>query len=248
LDASGLIGKNVKDENNREIGKVISFLIDSSGQAKEVLIENRYGKLITCPVERMNISKDGISLTSYIDKRAELISEKFPVTRKKRKILEKLLENKVIPQEIYENLCKEFDKILDEMKNEAQTLQKDIEKKIKKQEDYIRTLQLARAFLEIERGIGTLKDEVYQQSLLSLLKESKNASQRKISLLKIKNKISSILQGEETIKEEPQKESTAEHETKPQTMPDSPSSEAKSNSTAEPAGKKQAVTVHMTQD
>jgi hypothetical protein len=249
LDFSGLIGKNMKDENNREIGRITSFLIDPFGRVEEVLVEDRHGKLVSYEVERLKIDQDEVSLTSHVDKKMALLSERFPVMRKKRKVLDRLSDNKVIPQEIYQNLCKEFDKALKEMKSEAQNLLEDMDKQVKAQEDYIKMLQLARAFLEIEHGIGTVEDEVYQQSIMSLLKEVKNASQRKLSLLRTKDEVSSILLGEEEEpEEEPQAEPTAEPETEREVELETTPVEAESASKTESTEEKPAIPVRVTQE
>ena len=203
INAPGLVGKNVKDESGKENGKIVSFVIDSSGQAQEALVETINGQLIRYPVELLKTNKDEVSVVSEVDKKIEVLSEQMPTIRKKRKILDKLAENKVIPSGIHESLCKEFDKTLKEMKNEAQTVLENMDKQVKTQDEQLKTLQLARAFLEIEHGIGTVNDEVYQQSILSVLKEVKNAQQTKLSLFRAKDKVTDALQEE---KEEPKKE------------------------------------------
>jgi len=202
----------LKDEDEKEIGRITSFLIDSSGQVEEVLVENKQGRFVKYPVERLKVSKDEVFLVSPIGAKIEVLSEKFPLISKKRKVLDKLSENKVIPTEIYENLCKEFDRTLEEMKNEAQSLIEDAEKQIKAQEDHLKSLQLSRTFLEIEHEMETLSEETYQQSRISILKEIKNAQQRKLSLLKTKDKMIGIMQGEEEpqVKEVPESRAEAE--------------------------------------
>jgi len=106
--------------------------------------------------------------------------------------LESLFRNKEIPPEIYESLSAEFDKSLSELRAEAQNLLGDIDRQIQFQEDTIRMLHLARTFLEMEHGIGNIKDEVFRQSLLSILREIKYASYRKMTLLKTKDRVMSI--------------------------------------------------------
>ncbi len=249
IDASRLIGKHVKDESNREIGKIVSFLIDTLGRVEEVLVENKYGKFIKYPVDRLKANKDDISLSSYVDKRVEHLAEKFPVIKKKRQVLEKLSESKVIPSEIYENLCKEFDKALTEMTTEAQNLLEDLDKQVKAQEEFIKILQVARTFLEIEYGIGNVKDEVYQASLLSILKETKNTSQKKLSLLKNKDRVSSILLGqEEELKPAPIAEPIAASQAVPIAEPQPAVVESKTEPSTEPTEEKEPVTVRMTQE
>jgi len=253
IDAD-LIGKAVSDENNREIGKVMSFLIDSSAQVKDVLVQDRNESFVKYPVEWLRINEDGILLISNLDKRVELLSEKFPVMRKKREVLAGLYQEKVIPADIHENLAKEFDRALDGMKSEAQELLDETERKRRFQEDHIKTLQIARTFLEIEHGIGNVKDELYQQSLSSILNEIKNASQKKIGLLKTREKITGILKGEPqaTPKPKPEAEPLAEPKTtlkqEQKAEPRLVVREEKSGLPVESREEKHAITVHMTNE
>lgn len=189
---STIIGRILKDENGREIGKIVSFIIDSSGEAKEVLVENKGDELVKYPVERLKISQDEIFLVSDIERRVDEICEKLPVLLKKREILEALFRNKEILPEIYESLSAEFDKSIDDMRVKAQNVLSDIERQIQLQENTIKMLHLARTFLEMEHGIGNVRDDVFRQSLLSILREIRYASYRKMNLLKIKEKVSNI--------------------------------------------------------
>jgi len=233
LNAPGLVGKNVKDT-----GRIVSFLIDLSGQTKEALVENNNGQLVRYPVSLLKVGRDEVSMVSDIDKKVETISEQLPTMRKKKKILDKLAEGKVIPQGIHESLGREFDKSLKEMKDEAQTILEDADKQIKAQDEQLKTLQLARAYIEIEHGIGTVKDEVYQLSVMSILREVKNAQQTKLSLLKTKDKVSEALQEEKETKPEPLEEKKEE---------DAKAPEAKNEPAAQPKEGRQALPVRVTE-
>lgn len=187
-----LIGRSLKDENGREIGKIVSFIIDSSGEVKEVLAENKNEELTKYSVERIKIDQEEVLLVSEVDKRTEDLCGRFPLVYKKREILEKLFRNKEIMPEIYESLSAELDKSINEMRAEAQSLLNEIERQVQFQENMIKSLHLARTFLEMEHGIGNVRDEFFRQSLLSILREIKYASYRKMNLLKTKERILGI--------------------------------------------------------
>ncbi|MBS7634970.1 CdvA-like protein [Candidatus Bathyarchaeota archaeon] len=187
-----LIGRSLKDENGREIGKIVSFIIDSSGEVKEVLAENKNEELTKYSVERIKIDQEEVFLVSDVEKRTENLCGRFPAVYKKREILEKLFRNKEIMPEIYESLSAELDKSINEMRAEAQSLLNEVERQVQFQENIIKSLHLARTFLEMEHGIGNVRDEFFRQSLLSLLREIKYASYRKMNLLKTKERILGI--------------------------------------------------------
>ena len=220
IDLSGLIGETIRD-NNTEIGKVASFLIDSSGQVQEAFVQKSNGEFARYPVEKLRIDRDGIGLISDVTTRLETLSERFPIMRKKRRVLDKLMENNKIPSDTYTNLSKWLDKALNGMEKETQNLINDIDKQVADQEDFIKTVQLARTFLEIEHAMGTVKNEIYHQSLMSLLKEIRNGSQRKVDLQEIKGKLASILIEEEEVlpEPEPEEEPQAEPQTGPEAEP-----------------------------
>ena len=187
-----LIGRTLKDENGKEIGRIVSFIIDSSGNVREVLIESKSEMLVRYPVERLKYSQEDVFLVFDVERRVEEICEKMPVLLKKREILESLFKNKEILPEIYESLSAEIDKLISEVRAEAQNLLKEVEDEIQQQENLIRVLHLSRTFLEMEHGVGNVRDEVFRQSLISILKELKSASYKKMNLLKIKERISGL--------------------------------------------------------
>jgi len=194
FDASSLIGKTVKIRGEGEIGVIVSFIMDPSGQIRDVLIEGKQRILEKYPMEMLQIEDDEVFLSSSIEKKIKILSEKLPITRKKRQVLERLSKEKVVPQTIFESLVKEFDKTLREMKAEAKSLIGEIEEQAKIQEDWIKTLQMARAFLEIEHAIGSVNEEIYKRSIVALLKDMKNAQQRRLEMLRTKEKIAQILE------------------------------------------------------
>jgi len=188
FDASKLIGKTVKIRGKGDAGVIVSFIMDPSGQVKEVLIEGTQGILEKYPMEMLQVRDDEVFLSSSIEKKLESLSEKLPTTRKKRQVLEKLSKEKVVPQAIFESLVKKFDKML---------------KRIK-------TLQMARAFLEIEHAMGTVSEEIYKRSIVALLKDMKNAQQKRLELLRTKEKVTQILQEKPEVSlEEKQEEAQA---------------------------------------
>ncbi|MEM2163358.1 MAG: hypothetical protein QXR84_00550 [Candidatus Bathyarchaeia archaeon] len=189
-----LIGRTLMDESGGEMGRMISFIIDSSGNVREMLVESKGEMLIRHPVERPRCSQEDVFLIFGIEKDVEKICEKMPILLKKREILESLFKNKEILSEIYENLCVEIDKSINEIRVRAQNLLKEIDDEIRCYEDSIRMLHLSRTFLEMERGVGNIRDEVLRQSLLPILRELKSLSHKKMNLFKIRERILSLSQ------------------------------------------------------
>ncbi|MEM3955447.1 MAG: hypothetical protein QW424_01675 [Candidatus Bathyarchaeia archaeon] len=189
-----LIGRTLRDESGEEMGRMISFIIDSSGNVREMLVESKGEMLIRHPVERPRCSQEDVFLIFGIEKDVEEICEKMPILLKKREILESLFKNKEILSEIYENLCVEIDKSINEIRVRAQNLLKEIDDEIRCYEDSIRMLHLFRTFLEMERGVGNVRDEVFRQALPPILRELKSFFHKKMNLFKIRERILSLPQ------------------------------------------------------
>ena len=207
FDAPKLIGKPVR-ANGREVGRIISFIMGPSGQIEDVLIEKE-GSLERHPVEMLQVRGEDVFLLSPIEKRLASLSEVLPKIKKRKEVLKDLSERNVVPSGIIESLAKRIDERLKRLEDEARSLIEEIEREAEMREDNIKSLQMARAFLEIEHAMGTIDEETYKQSIVPLLKEMKKEQQKRLEILRIKERINSILEGEieapeEEAEEEPQ--------------------------------------------
>ena len=200
FDAPKLIGKPVRS-NGGEVGRIISFIMGPSGQIEDVFIE-RGESLERHPAEMLQVRGEDVFLLSPIEKRLTALSEVLPKIRKRKEVLKDLSERKIVPLEIIESLAKRIDGRLKRLEDEARSLIEEIEKEAEMREDNIKALQMARAFLEIEHAMGTIDEGTYKQSMVSLLREMKNEQQRRLGILRIKERINTILEGETEVPEE----------------------------------------------
>jgi len=205
FDASKMIGKTVKISGGEESGIIVSFIMDASGKVEDVLIE-RHGALERYPADMLQIEGDEAFILSPIEKNLKNLSKNLPVVKKKRIVLEKLSKEKIVPREIFESLIKKFDGMLKEMENEAKSLIEEIDKEARLQEEYIKSLQTGRAFLEIEHAMGNISEEVYKRSIVALLRDVKNAQQKRLELLRTKERINALLEEKPEITLEEKKE------------------------------------------
>ena len=208
FDAPKLIGKPVRS-NGGEVGRIISFIMGPSGQIEDVFIE-RGESLERHPAEMLQVRGEDVFLLSPIEKRLTSLSENLPKIKRRKEVLKDLSERNVVPSEIIENLAERIDERLKRLEDEARNLIDEIEREAEIREENIKSLQMARAFLEIEHAMGTIDEETYKQSIVPLLKEMKNEQQKRLEILRIKERINSILEGEieapveEEAEEEPQ--------------------------------------------
>ena len=203
---SMLIGKPVTDDLNHEIGEVLSFIIDSTGHVSEVLVKGNNGEHLCYPVDRLSMDGDFVRLLSEIDNKVKMTSENIPLLWRKKKILDKLLnENKILP-EIYEKLYAEFDEALTSLKADAQTIMDDLDKQIKDYEKLFKTLHFGKTYLDIEREIDHVDEETYRQSMNAILNGLTDVVEKKQDLQEKRETLSNILLGEERISESVQEE------------------------------------------
>ena len=208
FEAPKLIGKPVRADGG-EVGRIISFIMDPSGQIEDVIIE-KGGILERHPAEMLQVKGEDVFLLSPIEKRLASLSENLPKIKRRKEVLKDLSERNVVPSEIIENLAERIDERLKRLEDEARNLIDEIEREAEIREENIKSLQMARAFLEIEHAMGTIDEETYKQSIVPLLKEMKNEQQKRLEILRIKERINSILEGEieapveEEAEEEPQ--------------------------------------------
>lgn len=203
-DISLLVGKPIKDELNGEVGKILSFIVDPSGQVSEVLVMNNDGEYKCHPVDRLVVDNDTVVLLSEIDKIVKTASEKIPLLWQKKKALDKLLnESKILP-EIYENLHREFGEALEKLKVDARGAINELDIQISNCEEMLKTLHLGKTYLEVEHEIGQVKDEAYKESFLAILNGLKGLVEKKKNLQEKREALSNILLGDDYIVEGPQ--------------------------------------------
>ena len=194
-----LINKPVKDELRSEIGKILSFIVDPTGQASKVLIRDNNGEYECYSVDRLTVENDAVVLLSEIDRTVRAVSERVPLLWRKKKVLDKLSnENKILP-EIYESLYNEFSEPLEKLKIEAQGAVNELDRQINDCEETFRTLRLAKTYLEIEHEIGRVEEDAYKESLRAILNGLKGLVEKKQRLQEKRDTLSNILLGEELV-------------------------------------------------
>jgi hypothetical protein len=196
------IGKQVKDEYGRAIGKVTSFALTPSGKFDAVFIEQGNGKFLRYSMEYFKFDGGEATLISKIKSEANVLCDQIPLLWRKNQALKELLEKKKISPELYEELHNNFDGALTQLKNEAQPLMEAIDKEIARCANEIRELNYALVHLEIEHEIGKVDDQSYRTAFSIIQENLKQVNTEKSDLELTKNKLTNILLGETTEKTE----------------------------------------------
>jgi len=151
--------------------------------------------------------------------RAKTLCQEIPLIWRKDQALNELVEKKKIPPEMFDDLHKNFEGALNQLKADAKTVMDDIDKQITKCNRQIQELHSALINLEIEREIGRIDDESYQKALGIIQWGLKGVNAEKSDLEVLKNKLSNMLLGEKTVKTP---ETPTQTETQEATAPASP--------------------------
>lgn len=191
------IGKSVKDEYGRSIGRIASFGVNPNGQLNHVFIEHGDGEFSRYSSDQFR-TEDGntVILTPLMKLRVKSLCDEIPLIWRKDQALSDLADKKKIPSEMFDDLHKNFEGALNQLKAEAQATLEGIDKQIAKCGLQIRELNSALINLEIEREIGKIDDKAYQAGMEMILAGLKRTNSEKTDLEAIRNQVSNILLGE----------------------------------------------------
>jgi hypothetical protein len=190
------IGKPVKDEYGRTIGKVASFALTPSGQFDAAFIEFNDGKFSKQPMEHLKFDGAEVTFISTIKSRANILCDQIPLLWRKDQALKDLSGKKKISPEIYQELHSSFDSMLSQLKKDAQLLIDETANEIERCEEELRTMSYAVVNLEIEHEIGKIDDGSYKSAFNLLQETLKRVNAQKSDMELTKTKVSNILLGD----------------------------------------------------
>ena len=191
------IGKEVKDEYDRVIGKVAYFGVSPNGRLNAVFIHQNDGKFVKYPLDHVKINEYDITLLSPIKVRANALCNEIPLIWRKDQALKELSDKGKIPPDLYQELHESFEGALNQLKAEAQATIEQIDTRIKGCTEEIRELNYALVNLEIEHEIGKIEENAYQTAFNIIQECFKRANTEKNDLENLKSKLSNIMLGEE---------------------------------------------------
>ncbi len=196
-DLFSFLGKPIRNEYKREIGKIVSFIVSPNGHIDAVLVNHADGEFVYYPSKQLNITKDSIMLLSDVKLGANALCEDIPLVWRKDQILNSLLKEEKILPEIYESLHQEFDATLNKLKASAQDVIDEIDKQIANCDEKFKKLHSAKIHLEIESEIGEIDEGSYKKSIDIILDGLKNVIAEKNDFEALRTRLSSLLLGEE---------------------------------------------------
>jgi len=190
------IGKPVKDEYGRQVGKIASFAVNPNGRVSGVFVEHGDGEFLRYPSEQFNVDGEDITLLPSIKMRVKSLCDEIPLIWRKDQALSELVDKKKVPSEMFNELHKNFEGALNQLKADAQANMDSLDKQIAKCNQQIRELNSAFIHLEIEREIGRLDENAYQTAMEIIKEGLKQTNNEKNDLESMRSQLSNLLLGD----------------------------------------------------
>ena len=194
------VGKQIRDEYGRQIGRVASFKITPTGRIDGIYVEHGDGEFLSYTSDQIKIDNGNLVISPPLKLKAKALCNEIPLIWRKDRALNELVEKKKIPPEMYDDLHRTFEGALSQLRDNAKGLVDDIDSQIDSCNRQIHELHSALINLEIEREIGRLNSESYEKALGMIQWGLKGVNAEKSDLEALKNKLANLLLGEETVK------------------------------------------------
>ncbi|MCL5876363.1 MAG: CdvA-like protein [Candidatus Bathyarchaeota archaeon] len=192
------IGKPIKNEYGRVIGKVASFALTPNGKFEAVYVEFGDGQFSKQPMESLRFNGAEITFISKIKSQAGNLCDQIPLIWRKDEALKDLVDRKKITPDIYQDLHSSFDNVLTQLKKEAQVIIDESAIEIERCNEEVSSLSYAIANLEIEHEIGKIDEESYKAAFGLLQETLRRATTERTDYELTKSKLSSVLLGEQS--------------------------------------------------
>jgi len=190
------IGKPIKDEYGRIVGKVASFALTPSGKFDGVYVESNDGKFIKQSMEHLTFNGAEVTFNSNLKSQASVLCDQIPLIWRKNQALKDLAEKRKISPDLYQELHNNFEAVLKQLKIDAQELSEEANKEIARCTQEIKTLGYAVVNLELEHEIGQVDEEAYQSAFTMLQENLKRSNKEKSDIELTKTKLSNIMLGD----------------------------------------------------
>ncbi len=190
------VGQQIKDEYGRQVGRVASFKISPTGRIDGVFVEHGDGEFLSYSTEQIKNDNGNLVIAPSLKLKANSLCQEIPLIWRKDRALNELVDKKKIPPEMYDDLHDTFEGALNQLKDNAKKLVKDIDSEVDRCNRQIHSLHSALINLEIEREIGRLNGDAYEKALAIIQSGLKGVNAEKSDLEILKSKLSNLLLGD----------------------------------------------------
>jgi hypothetical protein len=190
------LGKPVKDEYGRSIGKIISFVTTPSGKFEAAFIELNNGRFTKQQMDYLSFNNAEVIFMSKIKSKASVFCDQIPFIWRKDQALKDLADKRKISPDLYQELHNNFNAILNQLRKDAQILHDEITPEIARTEEDLSALSYAILHIELEHEIGKIPEETYKASFASLQENLRKTTAEKADLETTKTRLANMLLGD----------------------------------------------------
>ncbi len=190
------LGKPVKDEYGRSVGRIISFATTPSGKFDTAFIELIDGRFSKQPIESLTFNGAEITLISRIKTKAAVFCDQIPFIWRKDQALKDLNDKKKILPAMYQELHSNFSTVLSQLRKDAQILLDEALQGINRCDEELSVLSYSILHLELEHEIGKISDDIYRSSFSALQETIKRTTNEKNDMDNVRSKLSNVLLGD----------------------------------------------------
>lgn len=187
------IGKGVKDEYGRTIGKIASLGVNPNGNVDFVYLKSDNNIFAKYSPNHLKIEGSEILYLSPLKINSQNICNQIPLMWRKDQALKSLLDKQKISLEVYDNLHQDFEQLLTDLKNDAARVSEEIEQRINECDDELKELNYALVNLELEHEIGKVDESSYDVAVNLILDCTQKVNLEKTDLESEKKQISNII-------------------------------------------------------
>jgi hypothetical protein len=190
------IGKPVKDEYGRSVGKIICFATSPSGKFEFAFIEQSDRRFSKHPMEFLVFNGADVTLISRIKNKCAVFCDQIPFIWRKDKALKDLADKRKIALNLYTEVHTSFSTVLSQLRKDAQILLDEAIQGVTRCEEELTAMSYGVLHLELEHEIGKISDDAYRISFSQLQETLRRTTAEKADLEAVKSKLSNILLGE----------------------------------------------------
>lgn len=190
------IGKPIKDEYGRTVGKVASFALTPNGKFDAAFIEYNDGQFSKLSLDHLKFNGPDVTYISKLKAEAGILCDQIPLIWRKDQALKDLTEKKKISPEIYQELHNSFENVSTQLKKDAKVLIDELSVDIAKSDEAIRSLSYAIVNLELEHEIGQISEENYKSAFAMIQENLRRINAEKSDNEQAKSKLSNVLLGD----------------------------------------------------
>jgi len=189
-DINKFIGKTVVDTYGRAIGRMVGFLTNNKQYVSTIALEMGNNEFLQYPISRFSIREKSIIFDYSWIVESNALNTAYSITFGKISALNKLYKGGEVPAEVYDEMRKQQEQLINDISERCLTLNDMLKEKLTKLNTQLKELKVFLIGFQIGHMTGEIDDKYFEMSfgyiqkmLTGILLEKKdvNKATKKIS-------------------------------------------------------------------